>query len=211
MNNGGDQLARGAVSAQFKPANVSEEEWAKIFGEAEAKLNAMSDEEKQAIIDEERERMKTLEANKPVVAQVRIRAVQDRIIVRRVESETVTTAGLYLADESVEKPAEGIVIATGPGKYINGQLIKTDIQVGERVVFGKFSGAAVKIGLDDALRVYGRRILFFVKESPIAVETPEVQEPINGPISVETKEKQKGKEKQNEHFIRSNHQRRKGI
>ena len=193
MNNGGDQLARGAVSAQFKPANVSEEEWAKIFGEAEAKLNAMSDEEKQAIIDEERERMKTLEANKPVVAQVRIRAVQDRIIVRRVESETVTTAGLYLADESVEKPAEGIVIATGPGKYINGQLIKTDIQVGERVVFGKFSGAAVKIGLDDAL-VLREEDLFFVKESPIAVETPEVQEPING-LSVETKKNKKEKKK----------------
>ena len=193
MNSGGDQLARGAVSAQFKPANVSEEEWAKILGEAEAKLNAMSDEEKQAIIDEERERMKTLEANKPVVAQVRIRAVQDRIIVRRVESETVTTAGLYLADESVEKPAEGIVIATGPGKYINGQLIKTDIQVGERVVFGKFSGAAVKIGLDDAL-VLREEDLFFVKESPIAVETPEVQEPING-LSVETKKNKKEKKK----------------
>lgn len=192
-NGGGDQLARGMVSAQFKPAHVSQEEWEKIFGEAEAKLNAMSDEEKQAIIDEERERMKTLEANKPVVAQVRIRAVQDRIIVRRVESETVTTAGLYLADESVEKPAEGIVIATGPGKYINGQLIKTDIQVGERVVFGKFSGAAVKIGLDDAL-VLREEDLFFVKESPIAVETPEVQEPING-LSVETKKNKKEKKK----------------
>ena len=70
--------------------------------------------------------------------------------------------------------------------------MQTDIQVGERVVFGKFSGAAVKIGLDDAL-VLREEDIFFVKEAPIAVEV--AAEPINGPISVETKTKNKKEKK----------------
>jgi chaperonin GroES len=162
----GDALASGAVRAQFNPASgVTEEEWHKIFGEAEKKLQGMSELDRQKFVEEETERLKLIEQekNKPVV-QVKIRAVQDRILVRRVESETVTTGGLYLADESKEKPAEGIVVAIGPGKRIDGQFVQTDIQVGERVVFGKFSGAEVKVGL-DVLVVLREEDIFLVKET----------------------------------------------
>ena len=79
------------------------------------------------------------------------------------ESETKTTSGLFLADESKEKPAEGIVVAVGPGKYIDGDLQKPSVAVGERVVFGKFSGAEVKVGLETLL-VLREDDLFLVKE-----------------------------------------------
>lgn len=160
MNQGGDVLARGGVRAQFTTADVTEEKWKEIFGEeGYRKMNTMS--------DAEREELKTqaLPLAEPKVDMVvRFRAVQDRIIVRRVESETKTDSGLFLADESKEKPAEGIVVAVGPGKYIEGQLQKPTIYVGERVVFGKFSGAEVKIGF-EMLLVLREEDIFLVKEN----------------------------------------------
>jgi chaperonin GroES len=164
MNSGGDVLARGAVTAQFGSggADVTEEKWKAIFGADAKKPNVISDEER-AIYDAAMDAAKALLPEEPVVAQVKIRPIQDRIIVQRVEAETKTTAGLYLADESKEKPAEGIVVAVGPGKYVNGELQKSSIQVGERVVFGKFSGAEVKVGL-DILTVLREEDIFLVKE-----------------------------------------------
>jgi chaperonin GroES len=172
-NGGGDQLARGAVRAQFKPANISQKEWDEIFDEAEKKLSQMSEEDRERLFAEDAELQRKLEEeNSRPVGEVRIRAIQDRIVVRRVEAETVTSNGLFLADESKEKPAEGIVVATGPGKLVEGKLLPPSIYVGERVVFGKYSGAEVKIGL-EMLVILREEDIYLVKEAP-ALQAPVV-------------------------------------
>ena len=161
MNQGGDVLARGGVRAQFTTAQVSDEKWKEIFGEEGLrKLNLLDEREREALKEQALPLVE--EPVKPTVT-IKFRAVQDRIIVRRVESEVKTDSGLFLADESKEKPAEGIVVAVGPGKYVEGQLQKPSIAEGERVVFGKFSGAEVKVGL-DILLVLREEDIFLVKE-----------------------------------------------
>jgi chaperonin GroES len=164
VNNGGDALARGAVRAQFGTADVTEEKWKAIFGENSKKPNVISEAE-QAIYDQA---MKLAEAEADKLApappaKVKIRAVSDRIIVRRVEAET-KVGTLFLADESVEKPAEGIVLAVGPGKWVGENFVPVTVMVDERVVFGKYSGAAVRIGVEDGL-VLREEDIFFVKEN----------------------------------------------
>ena len=160
MNKGGDQLARGAARAQFSPANVSDEKWKEIFGEEGLrKLNAMDEAEREALKEQA---LPLIEQSVEPVSQVKIRAVMDSNIVRRVEAET-KVGTLFLADESKEKPAEGIVVAVGPGKYVESELQKPTISVGERVVFGKFSGAEVRIGVED-LVVLREEDIFLVKE-----------------------------------------------
>jgi chaperonin GroES len=192
-NGGGDQLARGAIRAQFKPPDVSDEEWNQIFDEAERKLAQMSDEDRQKLEAEDAARLLLIEEQKKVpIGQVRIRAVQDRIIVRRVETETIT-GSLFLADESKEKPAEGIVLALGPGKFVDGKLVQTSIQVGERVVFGKFSGQEAKLGLEVVV-ILREEDIFFVKEA-VPVEPP--VEPIIPAVESKKPSRKKKESKEN--------------
>ncbi len=160
MNQGGDVLARGGTRAQFTTADVSDERWKEIFGEEGfRKLNAMDEKESEALKEQALPLVAPEETKTP---EVKIRAIMDRIIVRRAEAET-KVGNLYVADESVEKPAEGIVLAVGPGKYVEGQLQKPTISVGERIVFGKFSGAEVKVGFETLL-VLREEDIFLVKE-----------------------------------------------
>jgi chaperonin GroES len=186
MNRGGDVLARGGTSAQFKTSEntVSQEKWNEMFGVDESfaermKRKALSEglteaqyEEAQQVALAEIQKQEEERKQKLVSEQkrIKIRAIQDRIIVRRVESEDRTDAGLYLADESKEKPSEGIVVSVGPGKYIGEQLVPPSVAVGERVVFGKFAGAEVKVGLDSLL-VLREEDLFLVKEYIEITET----------------------------------------
>ena len=58
---------------------------------------------------------------------------------------------MFVPDESKEKPAKGVVKAVGPGKWVNGNLQKPSIEVGDKVVFGKFSGAEVQVGFEHYL------------------------------------------------------------
>lgn len=164
MLGGGDQLARGARKANFSTADITEAQWKEIFGQDAKKPNILSDEEA-AILDaaeaELRKRVNEENAANPQ-AEVKFRAVQDRIVVRRVEAET-KIGTLFVADESKEKPYEGIVVAVGPGRYVEGQLQPVSVKVGERVVFGKFSGAEVKIGFETLL-VLREEDVFIVKE-----------------------------------------------
>lgn len=158
---GGDLLARGAASAKFTPATVSDEKFKDMFGEeALRKLNAMS----------EADRLKLEEEAKVITEQVEVkeepvkfRAIQDRIIVRRVEEDEVSSGGILLPDEGREKPARGIIVAVGPGKYVEGSLQRPTVSVGEKVVFGKFSGAEVKLGFQTYL-VLREEDIFIVEE-----------------------------------------------
>jgi len=79
-----------------------------------------------------------------------LRPLQDRIIVKRLEEETMTAGGLYIPDTAKEKPQKGEIIAVGKGKVTEeGKLVPVDLKVGEKVLFGKYAGTEIKIdGVD---------------------------------------------------------------
>ena len=75
-----------------------------------------------------------------------IRPLHDRVIVKRVEAERTTASGIVLPDSAGEKPDQGEILAVGPGKRDdNGKQITLDVKVGDRVLFGKYAGQAVKV------------------------------------------------------------------
>ena len=83
---------------------------------------------------------------------MKIRPLQDRVIVRRVKEEEKTKGGLFIPDTAKEKPVEAIVLAVGSGKFLeNGTARKLDVKEGDRVLFGKYTGNEVKIDGEDAL------------------------------------------------------------
>lgn len=80
-----------------------------------------------------------------------IRPLQDRILVRRAEEETKSAGGIILTGSAQEKPDQGEVVAVGNGKKLdNGSTLPIDVKVGDRVLFGKYSGSEVKVG-DETL------------------------------------------------------------
>ena len=75
-----------------------------------------------------------------------IRPLHDRIIVERLEEETTTASGIIIPDSAKEKPVQGNVIAVGKGKVTeDGKVLPLDVKVGDKVLFGKYSGTEVKI------------------------------------------------------------------
>jgi chaperonin GroES len=83
---------------------------------------------------------------------MKIRPLQDRVIVRRIKEEEKTKGGLYIPDTAKEKPIEGTVIAVGNGKVLDdGSVRKLDVKEGDRVLFGKYSGNEVKIEGEEHL------------------------------------------------------------
>jgi chaperonin GroES len=77
---------------------------------------------------------------------MRIRPLQDRIVVKRVESENKTKGGIIIPDTAKEKPIEGRVVAVGNGKVLkDGKVRPVDVKVGDVVLFGKYSGTEIKI------------------------------------------------------------------
>ena len=83
---------------------------------------------------------------------MKIRPLQDRVIVRRIESEQKTAGGIIIPDTAQEKPQEGEIIAVGSGaREESGKVIKLDVKKGDRVLFGKWSGIEVKVEGEDLL------------------------------------------------------------
>ncbi len=77
---------------------------------------------------------------------MKLKPLQDRILVQRVEEETTTKGGIIIPDSAKEKPAEGKVVAVGAGKVSDdGNRIALEIKAGDRILFGKYSGTEVKI------------------------------------------------------------------
>ena len=90
---------------------------------------------------------------------MKLRPLQDRVIIRRVEPEAKTAGGILIPDTAQEKPMEGEVVAVGPGvRSEDGQLHPLDVKTGDRVLFGKWSGTEVKLDGED---------LMIMKESDI--------------------------------------------
>ncbi len=83
---------------------------------------------------------------------LKLRPLHDRVIVERVENETKTASGIVIPDNAAEKPDQGEVLAVGPGKKNDqGALIAMNVKVGDRVLFGKYSGQTVKVEGDELL------------------------------------------------------------
>ena len=83
---------------------------------------------------------------------MRIRPLQDRILVARVKEETMTKGGIVIPDSAKEKPVEGKIVAVGNGKVLeDGTVRKLDVKAGDTVLFGKYSGTEVKIDGEEHL------------------------------------------------------------
>ena len=94
-----------------------------------------------------------------------VKPLQDRILLKRVESEDKTKGGLYIPDSAKEKPAEGIVLAVGAGKTLDsGEIAAPQVKEGDRVLFGKYSGTEIKIDGDDHIIIREDDILGIVTE-----------------------------------------------
>ncbi len=76
-----------------------------------------------------------------------LRPLHDRIVVERLEQETKTASGIVIPDQAAEKPDQGKVLAVGNGKILeDGKVRPLDVKVGDKILFGKYSGQTVKIG-----------------------------------------------------------------
>jgi chaperonin GroES len=95
---------------------------------------------------------------------MKLRPLADRVIVKRLENETKTASGIVIPDTAAEKPDQGEVLAVGPGrKNDKGDLVAMNIKIGDRVLFGKYSGQTVKVDGDELL-VMKEEDLFAVVE-----------------------------------------------
>src|SRR6202045_199956 len=88
-----------------------------------------------------------------MLANMRIRPLYDRLVVKRVEDkESAMQGGLYIPDSAKEKPQEGEVVAVGKGKRLeDGKLVKLDVEVGDKILFGKYSGSDIKLDGNEYL------------------------------------------------------------
>ena len=83
---------------------------------------------------------------------MKFRPLHDRVLVKRIEAEEKTKGGIIIPDTAKEKPQEGEVIAAGPGgRDESGKLIPIDLKVGDRILFGKWSGTEIKLDGQDLL------------------------------------------------------------
>ncbi len=83
---------------------------------------------------------------------MKIRPLHDRVIVRRLEEERKTASGIVIPDSATEKPDQGEILAVGKGKILeNGEVRALDVKVGDKVLFGKYSGQAVKVEGEELL------------------------------------------------------------
>src|SRR5438094_6303529 len=83
---------------------------------------------------------------------MKIRPLHDRVIVKRLDEEKKTASGIVIPDTAAEKPDQGEVLSVGTGKLNDaGQLVAPDVKVGDRVLFGKYSGQTVRLKGDELL------------------------------------------------------------
>ena len=83
---------------------------------------------------------------------MKIKPLFDRVLVQRIEEDNKTKGGIIIPDTAKEKPMEGKVIAVGPGsRDSTGRLVPCDIKVGDRILYGKWSGTEVKVGGEDVV------------------------------------------------------------
>jgi len=101
---------------------------------------------------------------------MKIRPLYDRVVVKRVEDkEAAMQGGLYIPDSAKEKPQEGEVMAVGKGKRLeDGKLVELDVQVGDRILFGKYSGSDIKLDGEEYMIMREDEILGILDKQPVA-------------------------------------------
>ena len=105
---------------------------------------------------------------------MKIRPLHDRILIKRVEEREAARGGIIIPDTAKEKPQEGEVIAVGNGKMLeNGTRVALDVQAGDRILFGKYSGSEIKMGGEEFLILREDEVLGILSQSaPAAPAKP---------------------------------------
>ena len=96
---------------------------------------------------------------------MKIRPLHDRVIIKRMEEETTSPGGIVLPGSAAEKPSRGNVVAVGNGKILeNGEKRSLDVQVGDQVLFGKYSGNEVKVDGEDLIVMREEEIMAVIED-----------------------------------------------
>jgi chaperonin GroES len=102
---------------------------------------------------------------------MKIRPLYDRIVVKRIEEKEQKIGGLFIPDSAKEKPQEGEVVAVGKGKRLeDGKVIPLDVQVGDRILFGKYSGSDIKLEQEELLIMREDEVLGILDAQPKAAK-----------------------------------------
>lgn len=96
--------------------------------------------------------------------EVKLRPLEDRIVVKPIEAEEKTKSGIVLPDTAKEKPMQGEVIAVGPGRYEDGKRVPMDVKVGDRVIYSKYGGTEVKIEGEEYIILSLRDVLAIIEK-----------------------------------------------
>ena len=106
------------------------------------------------------------------MAKTKFRPLHDRVVVRRIDAEEKTKGGIIIPDTAKEKPQEGKVTAVGPGaRDENGKLQPLDVKVGDRILFGKWSGTEVKLNGEELMIMKESDIMGILEGSAAAKKT----------------------------------------
>jgi chaperonin GroES len=94
---------------------------------------------------------------------IKIRPLQDRVIVKRIEEDEISKGGIIIPDTAKEKPQEGKVLAVGAGKHEDGKVVPLDVKVGDRILFGKYGGTEITLDGEDHLIMRADDILGIIE------------------------------------------------
>ena len=98
-------------------------------------------------------------------SKTKLRPLGDRVVIEPTPREEMTKSGIVLPDTAKEKPQEGTIIAAGPGRFgVDGKRIAMDVNVGQKVLYGKYAGTEFKLDDDDLLIVSQKDILAVVAD-----------------------------------------------
>jgi chaperonin GroES len=98
---------------------------------------------------------------------MKIRPLYDRLVVKRIEEQEQKVGGLFIPDSAKEKPQEGEVVAVGKGKRLeDGKVIPLDVQVGDRILFGKYSGSEIKLDQEEYMIMREDEVLGILDAQP---------------------------------------------
>jgi len=102
---------------------------------------------------------------------MKIRPLYDRIVVKRIEQKEQMQGGLYIPDSAKEKPQEGEVVAVGKGKRLeDGKVVPLDVAVGDRILFGKYSGSDIKMDGEEYMIMREDEVLGILDAQPVAAQ-----------------------------------------
>ena len=102
---------------------------------------------------------------------VNVTPLHDRVLVKRIEEKETVKGGIIIPDSAKEKPQEGEVIAVGKGKRLeDGKIIPLDVQPGDRILFGKYSGSDIKLDADEYLIMREDEVLGILDAQPQAAK-----------------------------------------